>query len=109
MKLQVVEVKECLMNIRPKRPRNEEKRKLRQAVDDALEAVNAWQKLQYVYRQKAEWICQTKGLHVSQYACSNCGRTVMDDTGYDVAKDYPFCHCGADMREGVKRWQMTHS
>ena len=54
----------------------------------------------YEERPQGEWGCRKKGVHVSQYACSNCGRTVMDDTGYDVSKDYPFCHCGADMRKG---------
>ena len=49
-------------------------------------------------RPKGKWITYTKGSVVTAYKCSECGRTVRDDTGYDVAKDYPFCHCGADMR-----------
>ena len=49
-------------------------------------------------RQKGEWIELQRGIHVTDYKCSCCGRTVRDDTGYDVSKDYPFCHCGADMR-----------
>lgn len=49
-------------------------------------------------RKMGKWITYTKGSVVTAYKCSECGRTVRDDTGYDVAKDYPFCHCGADMR-----------
>lgn len=43
------------------------------------------------------WITVNKGLKVTSYKCSECGRTVGDDTGYDVTKDYPYCHCGAKM------------
>lgn len=50
-------------------------------------------------RPKGHWILKVKGLQVTDYYCSECGRYVKDDTGYDVSKDYPFCHCGADMRE----------
>lgn len=50
-------------------------------------------------RKKGKWIMKYKGSAVTSYKCSECGRTVKDDTGYDVSKDYPFCHCGADMRE----------
>lgn len=49
-------------------------------------------------RKKGKWIEQEKGIHVTSYKCSECGRIVRDDTGYDVSHDYPFCHCGADMR-----------
>lgn len=49
-------------------------------------------------REQGEWIETQRGIHVTDYKCSCCGRTVRDDTGYDVASDYPFCHCGADMR-----------
>lgn len=45
------------------------------------------------------WITVNKGLIVTLYKCSECGRTVKDDTGYDVTKDYPYCHCGAKMQE----------
>ncbi len=52
-------------------------------------------------RKMGKWITVDKGLIVTSYKCSECGRTVRDDTGYDVAKDYPYCHCGAKM-EGMK-------
>ena len=51
-------------------------------------------------RKTGKWIMKYKGSAVTSYKCSECGRIVRDDTGYDVSKDYPFCHCGADMREG---------
>ena len=44
-----------------------------------------------------KWIEELRGIMVTAYRCSECGRFVRDDTGYDVAKDYPFCHCGAKM------------
>lgn len=50
-------------------------------------------------RKTGKWIEEQRGIKVTLYKCSECGRTVMDDTGYDVAKDFPFCHCGADMRQ----------
>ena len=50
-------------------------------------------------RKKGKWIMKYKGSAVTSYKCSECGRTVKDDTGYDVSKDYPFCHCGSDNRE----------
>ena len=49
-------------------------------------------------RKKGKWIQLEKGIHTTSYKCSVCGRTVRDDTGYDVAIDYPYCNCGADMR-----------
>lgn len=55
--------------------------------------------VEFVKRKKGKWIMKYKGSAVTSYKCSECGRTVRDDTGYDVSKDYPFCHCGADMRE----------
>ena len=53
---------------------------------------------EYYERPKGKWIETQRGIHVTDYKCSCCGRTVRDDTGYDVASDYPFCNCGADMR-----------
>lgn len=51
-------------------------------------------------RKKGKWILTEKGAVVSLYECSICGRSIINDTGYVVYKDYPFCHCGADMRGG---------
>lgn len=50
-------------------------------------------------RKTGRWIQCTVGLMVTEYKCSECGRTVRDDTGYDVYKDYPYCHCGAEMQK----------
>lgn len=53
----------------------------------------------YPKPKTGRWITVNKGLIVTSYKCSECGRTVGDDTGYDVTKDYPYCHCGAKMQE----------
>lgn len=53
----------------------------------------------YPKQKTGRWITVAKGLIVTSYKCSECGRTVGDDTGYDVTKDYPYCHCGAKMQE----------
>ena len=47
---------------------------------------------------RGKWMLYQKGPRVTGYKCSECGRVVYNDTGYDVAKDFPFCNCGADMR-----------
>ena len=55
--------------------------------------------VEFVKSKKGKWHVFSKGLKLTIYECSECGRIVKDDTGYDVSKDYPFCHCGADMTE----------
>lgn len=49
-------------------------------------------------RKKGRWIVKEIGCKLTSYKCSECGRYITNDTGYDVKEDYPFCHCGADMR-----------
>lgn len=49
-------------------------------------------------RKSGKWIIKNTNSRVTTYKCSECGRIVRDDTGYDVSKDYPYCHCGADLR-----------
>ena len=51
-----------------------------------------------VERSKGKWIAKAIGSKTTWYVCSECGRSVIDDTGYDIVESYPFCHCGADMR-----------
>ena len=48
-------------------------------------------------QKTGKWIATDKGLKATIYECSECGIYVVDDTGYDVVKDYPYCHCGARM------------
>lgn len=48
-------------------------------------------------RPKGKWILVKEYVKIAAYKCSECGRNVWDDTGYSVMKDYPFCHCGAEM------------
>ena len=49
-------------------------------------------------RQKGEWIEIASSNHT--YKCSVCGRLLVNitDGKNTVAKNYPYCHCGADMR-----------
>ena len=49
-------------------------------------------------RQKGEWIEISSISHT--YKCSVCGRLLVNitDGKNNVAKNYPYCHCGADMR-----------
>ena len=50
--------------------------------------------------KKGRWIKKTiKKKIENDYSCSECGRHVSVMRGYDVRLVYPFCHCGADMRE----------
>ena len=73
--------------------------KLKELTDDIVERIKSGEIVLQDERPKGEWIETQRGIHVTDYKCSCCGRTVRDDTGYNVANDYPFCHCGADMRE----------
>ena len=49
-------------------------------------------------RPKGEWLELTNTNHT--YVCSVCGRMLVNitDGKNKVTKNYPFCHCGADMR-----------
>ena len=51
-------------------------------------------------RKKGKWIELTNTNHT--YVCSACGRMLVNITDGKnmVMKNYPFCHCGADMRKG---------
>lgn len=33
------------------------------------------------------------------YVCSECGRSIHLDSDVEDLRDYPYCHCGAQMRE----------
>ena len=60
------------------------------------------------YRQQGEWIkvkedrmsIDMSGELVTRYKCSKCGRYIV--TLPSKLVDYPFCHCGADMRGDVE-------
>lgn len=49
-------------------------------------------------RKRGEWLELTNTNHT--YVCSVCGRMLVNitDGKNNVAKKYPYCHCGADMR-----------
>ena len=49
---------------------------------------------------QGKWIRITKNTANTQmWNCSECGRTVEKATVLDPDIFFPFCHCGADMRE----------
>lgn len=48
-------------------------------------------------RPQGKWIEQG----YLEYKCSVCGRHIsLEDHWTNITKDFPFCHCGADMRKG---------
>lgn len=49
-------------------------------------------------RKRGHWIEITSSNHT--YKCSVCGRLLVNitDGKNNVAKNYPYCHCGADMK-----------
>lgn len=51
----------------------------------------------YEERPQGKWKNISMGI-TYKYQCSLCGRTI-STTPMSLA-DYPFCHCGADMRKG---------
>lgn len=51
-------------------------------------------------QRKGKWIELSTGIHMTFCRCSECGRYVIGTKGYDVAEEYPYCHCGAKMEMG---------
>lgn len=53
-------------------------------------------------RPQGEWKLLYKGddNHCANYECSICQREIYFDAKTESLTDYPFCHCGADMRKG---------
>ena len=63
--------------------------------------------LPYEERTQGEWIKnEGKDIRDNFYTCSKCGRTVNVLCGETLA-DYPFCHCGADMRQETEKEPIT--
>jgi hypothetical protein len=51
-------------------------------------------------RPKGRWIEVPDKVWSYEFKCSCCGQSVYTTIGERrVAKWYPYCHCGADMRE----------
>ena len=48
-------------------------------------------------RPKGKWIKQEN--KKTEFFCSECGRMI-DTKPFTRTDNFPFCHCGADMREG---------
>ena len=51
--------------------------------------------------KQGEWIKEPNGKTTDIYRCSVCKRSIMLCKGADLT-NYPFCHCGADMRNTAK-------
>ena len=70
----------------------------RKALNMAVDA------LEQPERKKGRWIEISLSNHT--YKCSVCGRLLVNitDGKNNVAKNYPYCHCGADMRETNIPW-----
>ena len=67
-------------------------------LSDVIEAVHHAPTVDAVERKRGEWLELTNTNHT--YVCSVCGRMLVNitDGKNNVAKKYPYCHCGADMR-----------
>lgn len=50
-------------------------------------------------RQKGKWLKSGKGK--TTFFCSECGREI-DTKPFTRPDNFPFCHCGADMRGGAE-------
>ena len=72
--------------------------------NDVVKAMTAWKEFikglpsAEPERKKVKWLELTNTNHT--YVCSICGRMLVNitDGKNTVTKNYPFCHCGADMR-----------
>ena len=59
-------------------------------------------------RPQGEWIMQRHDIDGCFYTCSNCGRMIRvplfidDPEDKETLADYPYCHCGAIMRNPDK-------
>lgn len=64
-------------------------------VDDLMKAptVDAVPVVHGRWEQVQRWATKAK------YRCSVCGREIMSAVRVNIEK-YPYCHCGADMRDG---------
>lgn len=53
----------------------------------------------YEERPKGEWLYEYDDF----YHCSRCGHVVCTEwDNLSLNKDFPFCHCGADMRKEIE-------
>ena len=69
------------------------------SIDECEDFLELIEKQPTADRPQGEWI--EIGTISHSYKCSVCGRTIFHTTvgKSHVAKYYPYCHCGADMRE----------
>ncbi len=55
-----------------------------------------------IAEEEGEWILDDKANLAFIYKCSKCDRRVSVYTDSELTNMYPFCHCGAKMKVGVK-------
>lgn len=56
---------------------------------------------------RGEWILISKeSSNIKKYLCSKCGRHVETSSELPAYLYFPFCHCGADMREKEQEGQI---
>lgn len=72
-------------------------------IDDVIDMLECCHEVEARPVVHGRWLFVTKGQHTSVYVCSKCNRAVTVVCDEDIreeklAKDYPYCHCGADMR-----------
>lgn len=68
----------------------------KEALDMAIEALSA-------ERPKGRWLPVWHGEFIATLECSACGRRINVDYPLmerTIKRKYPYCHCGADMRDG---------
>ena len=68
--------------------------------EDMQKLVNEKMKDIVVERKKGKWIKEMSllGWDGCSYQCSECGRSIHLDTEVEDLIDYPYCHCGAEMK-----------
>ena len=70
------------------------------SLDDVIEILFNHLKAEHIPMQKiGKWVAvkRSGNKKVIVYKCSECGRTIYDNAGYDASVDYPYCHCGCKM------------
>lgn len=69
-----------------------------EVINKVIDGIEQQPTVDAVERKRGRWLELTNTNHT--YVCSVCGRMLVNitDGKNNVAKNYPYCHCGADMR-----------
>lgn len=73
-------------------------------VSESMDKIRELPRVTSLEPRKGHWIKEESpyGWDGHSYQCSECGRSIHLDTEMEDLEDYPYCHCGADMREVLK-------